>query len=255
MSRYYDKDILKNSLQIEQVFDLLEMLGGEPEYIEGGLVSQTICHNPPGMGSRKLYYYSNTKLCKCYSGCPEQAFDIFDLCIKAMKIQHNLSWELYDAMDYIASYFGLSGIESKEQDKVELEDWNIFKKHKIQPLELKNVQLKEYDPIILNRLSYPRILHWEQEGISRESCLRSHIGYYPGGEQITIPHYDINDRLIGIRGRSLAEDDANRWGKYRPLKVGKMIYNHPLSLNLYHLNQSKENIKACKIAIVFESEV
>lgn len=254
MSRYYDKDILKASLQIEQIFDLLEEWGGEPEYTNYGLVSQTICHNLPGNGSRKLYYYDNTHLCHCFSGCIEPSFDIFDLCIKVMKIQYDLDWELYDAMDYIASYFCINGIEQADKAQIELDDWGIIKKHQIQPFEIKSIQLNEYDPIILERFSYPRILDWEQEGISRESCIRNKIGYYPGGEQITIPHYDINGRLVGIRGRSLVEDDASRYGKYRPLRVGKITYNHPLSMNLYHLNQSKENIKACKIAIIFESE-
>ena len=86
MSRYYNKDELKAKLELEQIYDLLEVWGGEPEYNKDGLVSQTICHNLPGEGSRKLYYYPNTTLFHCFTGCADEpSFDIFQLCIKVMK--------------------------------------------------------------------------------------------------------------------------------------------------------------------------
>lgn len=253
MSRYYNKDKLKDTLTIEQIYDLLDYWGGEPEYSSHGLISATICHNPPGEGSRKLYYYSNTKLFRCFSGCEESSYDIFDLCIKVIRIQKSLEYELYDAMDYIASYFGISGEIQKEKDT--LEDWEILKRHNIPEFKTKeNLQLKEYNQEILSKFQYPRILSWEEEGISKEIIQESLIGYYPSKEQITIPHFDINNRLIGIRGRYLAQDKADRYGKYRPLLVNKVLYNHPLSLNLYNLNNSKENIKNSGLAILFESE-
>lgn len=115
-------------------------------------------------------------------------------------------------------------------------------------------QLPQYDKMILTRFSYPRIKHWEEEGISPEVYRKNLIGYYAGGEQITIPHFDINNRLIGIRGRTLAEDEADRYGKYRPLYIENTLYSHPLSMNLYHLNVSKDNIARTKAAIIFESE-
>ena len=115
MSRYYDKDELKSKLELEQIYDLIEAWGGEPEYVDGGLISQTICHNLPGEGSRKLYYYENTKLFRCYTGCIDPTFDIFDLCIKVKKKQEDKKWELYDAMDYIAGYFGFDGVELKDE--------------------------------------------------------------------------------------------------------------------------------------------
>lgn len=80
------------------------------------------------------------------------------------------------------------------------------------------------------------------------------IGFYPGGDQITIPHFDINGRFIGLRGRTLCKEEGERYGKYRPLKVGKDLYNHPLGMSLYNLNNSKDNIKLIKKAIVFEGE-
>ena len=256
MSRFYDKDKLKEQLELGQIFDLLEEWGGEPEYINEGILARTICHNLPGSGSRKLYYYENTRLFHCYSGCVEPTFDVFDLCIKVMKNQKSLEWKLYDAMSYIASYFGLEGEEDqREKEEKDLEDWQIFKRHEVPKYEpLKEVLLPEYNPVILTRFAYPRISTWEQEGITYATTRQNLVGYYPGDEQITIPHFDIHGRLIGIRGRYLEESRGERYGKYRPLLVGKTLYNHPLSMNLYNLNRSKENIKASRVAILFESE-
>lgn len=251
---FYDKDKLKESLELEQVYDLLELWGGEPEYTDNGLIAQTICHNRPGEGSRKLYYYQNTRLFHCYTGCIDPSFDCFDLAIKIAKIQKNENWELFDAMDYIAHYFGLEG-EEPEKEEEKLEDWEIFKRHVIVSKEESGfIQLKEYNPVILTRFSYPRIISWEREGILPEVSRKNLIGYYAGGDQITIPHFDIDGRFVGLRGRFLAEEQANRYGKYMPLKIGKQQYNHPLSMNLYNLNNSKENIKNSGTAIVFESE-
>ena len=55
----YNKKEVRGKLNIEQIYGLLEEWGGLPEYTDFGILSTTICHNPPGEGSRKLYYYSN----------------------------------------------------------------------------------------------------------------------------------------------------------------------------------------------------
>lgn len=259
MAAYYDKDKLKEQLDIASVYDLLTEFGAEPEYMtEEVLISQTICHNMPGEGSRKLYYYENTKLFRCYTDC-DDTFDLFQLVIKVAKIQKNKKYELYDAMHYVASYFGLSGEDMPEEDEQKgLSDWSIFQRYADlstkQTTKRQRPQLKEYDSAILARLSYPEIGVWENEGITDEVCKRNRIGYYPMTEQITIPHFDIEGRFIGLRGRFLAEDDATRYGKYRPLVVNRVSYRHPLSVNLYNLNNSQENIRRVHAAIVFEGE-
>ena len=81
------------------------------------------------------------------------------------------------------------------------------------------------------------------------------IGYYPGEAQITIPHFDKDGRFIGLRGRTMVAEDAERYGKYRPIKVNGQMYNHPLGMNLYNFNNSRRNIPKIKKAIVFESEL
>ena len=57
-----------------------------------------------------------------------------------------------------------------------------------------------------------------------------------------------------MRGRTLCKEEGEKYGKYRPVKIGKDLYNHPLGMNLYNFNNSKNNISLMKKAIVFEGE-
>ena len=82
----FNKDEIRESLDIHNIFELLNEWGGNPEYTQFGIISATICHNPPGEGSKKLYYYENSGLFRCYTGC-DASFDIFELVIKVMNIQ------------------------------------------------------------------------------------------------------------------------------------------------------------------------
>ena len=115
--------------------------------------------------------------------------------------------------------------------------------------------MKEYDKSILERFNYEvKIGPWLREGITQAAIEQAQVGYYPGGDQITIPHFDKDGRFIGLRGRTLCADEGERFGKYRPMKINKELYNHPLGMNLYGLNWSKNNINVIKKAIIFESE-
>ena len=253
----FDKVEIKDSLSSENIFELLVDFGGDPEYSSFGILCSTICHNPPGEGSRKLYFYDNSHLFRCYTGC-DSYFDVFELVIKVAKIQWDKDYDLNDAVRWVAQRFGISGENVEEDECKQLEDWKILATYdKIQELEVKDkkIVLKTYDEDILSRFNYNvKIGPWLNEGISQEALDQAMIGFYPGGDQITIPHFDINGRFIGLRGRTLCKEEGERYGKYRPLKVGKDLYNHPLGMSLYNLNNSKDNIKLIKKAIVFEGE-
>lgn len=253
----FDKSEIRQALGLENIYDLLIEWGGDPEYTEFGILSSTICHNPPGEGSRKLYFYENTGLFKCYTGC-DSTFDIFELCSKVMKIQYDEEFDLNDSVLWVARRFGLSGMIKDDDMGKTLDDWKILSNYsRIQEIELKNnkIILKDYDDSILNRLNYNiKIVPWLDEGISQEVINKARIGFYPGADQITIPHYDINGRFVGLRGRTMCKDEAELYGKYRPIKINNQLYNHPLGMNLYGLNWSKNAIGIMKKAIIFESE-
>ena len=255
----FDKQEIRDSLSMDDVFNLLEEWGGEPDYCPTGLIARTICHNRyPDMASRKLYYYENTGLFRCYTGCEEPVFDIFELCIKVLDLQYNLKLNLNDAVRYIAQRFGLAGREEDAPEIESMKDWEILANYsRIKDIKVStpHVILEEYDDIILSRFNYNvKIMPWIKEGISQQVLDHNEIGFYPGDAQITIPHFDKDGRFIGLRGRAVVKEDAEKYGKYRPVKVNNILYNHPLGLNLYNFNNSCCVIPRMKKAIVFEGE-
>lgn len=255
----FDKREIRDALTEDNMMELFQEFGGDPILTPFGIISATICHNKPGEGSHKLYWYKNTGLCRCYTGCDEPIFDIFELCIKVNQIQYNKEIDLNDAVRWVAAKFGFSGREEDAPVEDRIQDWErIADYQRIKDIEVNTnniIILKEYDDVILDRFNYEvKIKNWIDEGISEEVLHANRIGYYPGGSQITIPHYDCGGRLVGIRGRTLIKEEGERYGKYRPLKVNGQLYNHPLGMNLYHLNVVKDNIKKMGKAIVFEGE-
>ena len=192
-------------------------------YTNFGIISATICHNPPGEGSRKLYYYTNSNLFQWYTGgCEKSNFDIFELTIKVFSIQNKKEIDLNEAVRWIAGHFGLSGSLVEDFDE-KLADWDYLTAYeKLQDIELSTnkLELKEYDDDILSRFNYEvKIQPWLDEDINEEVMKKAKIGYYAGNNQITIPHFNKDNKLVGIRGRALSEEDAEMYGKYRPLKI------------------------------------
>lgn len=255
----FDKHKIREVLGLGEIFSLLQEWGGDPEYSNFGILCSTICHNPPGEGSRKLYYYKNTQLFHCYTGgCENSTFDVFELTMKIAQIQWNKEIDLNEAVRWIATKFHIAGSLEDAPEDEGLDDWQYLANYaRIQDIEIKQatITLKEYDSDILTRFNYNiKIAPWLDEDITQEVLDHAQIGFYPGGDQITIPHFDKDGRLIGIRGRSLCQEDSEKFGKYRPLKINGIWYNHPLGMNLYNLNNSKHNIALMKKAIIFEGE-
>ena len=254
----FDKDEIKNSLTIEQVEQFLAEHGGEPVKRIGTLVSRTICHNPAdGKGSHKLYYYENTKLFKCYTGCENTTgFDIFDLVRKIMKIQSGIEWTLYDAQIYIINFFSLDVVDDFSEKLEKNTDFIIFNQYqnnKRQDEQQKRIEFQIFDSAVLKHLPHKQILPWLREGITQEVMDARGICFDPYNYGIVIPHYDINNNLIGIRERTLIKANEDK-GKYMPAILNGKMYNHPLGFNLYNINNSKDNIKKMKIAILGEGE-
>lgn len=266
----YNKDKIKNSLKIEQVFDLISELGGEPMMYSSYFTAQTICHNHPGDGSQKLYYYDNTKLFRCYTECSD-TFDIFELVCRVKNIaqeykirydEHGketlVPWKLYDAVQFVAVYFGFE-VENENffQKRIELQDWDYLNKYEENNLEKQKqiIDLHIYSEgeKILENLPRPRLKDWEAEGISQEVATAANICYDPHADGIIIPHYNIDDQLIGIRIRTLIKEQE-QYGKYKPAILNGKMYNHPLGFNLYNINNSKKHIEEFKKAFIFESE-
>lgn len=272
MSIKEEKNKIKKSLTIEQVFDLCAELGGDPQMHDNYFVSKTICHNPIGEGSMKLFYYNNTQLFKCFTQCAGDAFDIFDLVTKVKRIKgevkpsHNdngeifyTDWGLYDSILFVAKYFNIQVNLNEEQGfsglYLALKDWDIIKRYNQEEniKTEKKVEMKIYNRNILKYFPRPHIEPWEDEGISYEVMKECGIVYDPCCQGIIIPHFDANNNLIGIRERTLIRSEE-KYGKYKPAFINGQLFNHPLGFTLYNLNKSKDNIKIMKKAIAYESE-
>jgi hypothetical protein len=113
------------------------------------------------------------------------------------------------------------------------------------------VSLKHFSDSFLNNLPQPHILNWEREGISKKIMDIHNIHFDPLTQSIIIPHYDIDNNLIGVRQRTLLKENEV-YGKYKPAIFCGKMYNHPLGFNLYNINFSKNNIRNIKKVIVFE---
>lgn len=259
----YNKDEIKQNLTIENIEELLTDFDAAPERRNGIIVARTVCHNKCGCGSHKLYYYPNTTLFKCYTDCGD-TWDVFELTRKVLsrekpKSREDSDWNLPEAIDYIARKFGYSPnqISFDDTNFDTLEDQKVFDRYdRIKDINIntQEVELEEYDGQILKNLPHPMILPWVKEGISPDIMNSHGICYDPKNQGIVIPHHDINNRLIGIRERTLIQEQAETYGKYMPARIGRTMYNHPLSFNLYNLNHSKENISRMKKAFIFEAE-
>lgn len=250
-----DLQKLKEAISSENIVSFLEELEGKPRYYNSSvIVSRTVCHDGD---SHKLYYYPKTYSFHCYTNCG--TFDIFELVRKIF----NMSF--FQSIYYVVNKFGLQYlVDTEEENSVynatrKIEE-KYFQTHKRifetqKEFQIQHIDLPNYKEDILSRFSYPIIGPWEREGILREVIRDAKIGYYPGGSQITIPHYDQNNRLIGIRGRQLGEEECAVFGKYRPLYINNQSYAHPLGFNLYGLNNSKNNIRKIEKAVILEGEL
>lgn len=242
---------IKNNLSLQQIFELLQSLNGDPIIKGEIIISQTICH---GGSSHKLYYYNNTKLFKCYTDCPEESFDIYELIIKIKKIE-NIEISLMQAVKYIINFFNLPFDLTNEIKEEDISDWNILNKYENnnnKEQQEKIVDLKFYDDKILKYLPKQlKLKPWLKEGINQEVLDNCNIAFDPYNYGIVIPHYNIDNKLIGIRERTLVKEEEEN-GKYKPAFLNYQLYNHPLGFNLYNLNNSKDNIRKIKKAILFE---
>lgn len=236
---------LKNSLTEEQIIEILSTFGAT-NYLDKDecIIFPTICHNlEADKASLKLYYYKSTHIFHCYTDCGE-SFDIYKLVQKAFAVRGE-SKTFFDAFLYVKEI-------AQFHKKILTHNFLNIKKYKSKEKYI--AEIPELSPELLNLYLDYYYSGWIDEGISIQTMKKFQIKLSISDNKICIPHYDINGRLLGIRGRCLDPREAELFGKYMPLKVEDRYLSHPLSLNLYGINWNKENIKQSKTAILFEGE-
>ena len=240
-----DYEAIIEQLDDNKVISLLDKLNIPYEDKGNYLLMPTVCHHSLlEEASNKLYYYKNTHLFVCWTECGNQSiFSFLKHFYEAQGKEYDWFQDIYELI-LNCSYFS-----------EEITYPNAYKSIKDNYENKKN---REELPCYSNKIMemflkyYP--IEWLNDGISQESMDKYNIRFSSIWNKIIIPHYDVNGRLIGIRGRALNKDEIEIVGKYLPIQIENKWYNHPLSLNLYGLNYSKDNIKQTGIAYLGESE-
>ena len=243
------KDIIE-SITLQDVKIFLESLGVDQIAVyedKGYLVCPTICHNPLHEAqSMKLYWYQNNKIFRCYTECNE-AMSIFKLYQKFMEINEDRVVRDDEAEDYVKHCLGQIKISKRKTNNTEF-DMSKYEFDKIIPV------LNEYPKSILEYFTSYYHPVWLKDGITKEAMDKFQIKFSIGQNKIIIPHFDINGRLVGIRGRTLEKKEAEEYGKYRPIQIGNITYTHQLQFNLYGIYEHQNGIRRRRSAIIVEGE-
>lgn len=256
MNGYLNKDLIKSTLNLDDIEKILIDLGSGPSKHdgEGNRIYQTVCH---GGSSYKLYYYpgENGGIFHCYTQ-DSDSFDIYELIIRARRAK-GIVITFLQAVKYVASITNkMFYSNTPQEEEIQLiDDWDwINHIKKVTNSRTIIPTLNEINECVLENFSYIPNSLWLDEHISKESMQKYQIGYWGKEHKITIPHRDINGRLIGIRGRALDEEDLQAGRKYSPLTIEGKCLKHSLGSNLYGLCQNEEAIlRTGKICLV-ESE-
>ena len=237
------KDII-NRIDTDDIVKLLNNLGSELyKENDNELIFYTICHNSNVYdASPKLYFYKDSKQFRCFTHCGN--LSLFDLVMKV----NNCTF--IESIKYIKETLNL-GINKKPKKGFGSYKPNVIKV--VNEVEIEQLPIVN-KPFIYTIFSNCHIPEWENEGISFETLNKYNIRLDKEKNRIIIPHFDIDDRVIGIRTRLLDPIAAEKYGKYIPLFYGDYGYAHPLGKNLYGLNHNKQNIKLTKKVQVWEGE-
>lgn len=240
------EDIVSN-LETHAIVSMMEKLGADRWVDKGGhIIFPTICHNEdPSKASMKLYFYKDTKLFVCYTHDGNMSiFKFLKNYYETRNIEYDWYQDIYLVVRDCGSFRGVEGF-APEKYKSMKERYSAKRKE---------IELPEYSPNVLECFVNLHPQEWLNDGISAEAMDKFNISYSISHNKIIIPHYDADGRLVGIRGRALNEWEVENIGKYTPLRIEQNWYKHPLSMNLYGLNITKENIRKRGVCFLVESE-
>ena len=238
--------IIEN-LNTDAVIHLMTELGAD-RYDDRGdyIIFPTICHNEDSSeASMKLYFYKNNKVFVCYTSCGGMSiFKFLKHYYEERQIEYDWHQDIYEVVCNCSDFKRKEGFERTPYKSLR-ERYRVARKE---------VQLPEYSKNVLDCFVKHYPPEWLNDGITKEAMDAFDISYSIAHNKIIIPHYDIEGRLVGIRGRALNDWEVENVGKYAPIHIEQTWYKHPLSMNLYGLNVTKKNIRAHSICFLFESE-
>ena len=241
-----DYQAIIEELEDNKIIALMQSLGADRyKETDKAIIFPTICHNEDSSeASMKLYYYRDTHIFYCYTNCESMSiFKFLEHYYKTRQIDYDWYEDVYTVALNCSIQKSLDGFS-----KVERINLKERYRKKEQP------KLNIYNSGVLDTFNKFYPVEWLKDGISKSAMDKFNILYSISQNKIIIPHYDINNNLIGIRGRALNKWEIENIGKYMPVKIEDTWYKHPLSLNLYGLNINKDNIKKNGYVFIFEAE-
>lgn len=231
---------VKELLTTDDIVDLLHELNAEPIRKGNEVTCRTICHSGH---KHKLVYYTDAKTFSCFTDDCGRGMDIFVLVGKVFGCDFPTSFR------YICGKFGIRGDgEYLSADHVDTTFIRKFKKKEPQHV------LTSIPKTLLN--SFYKLYHkfWIEDGITTKTMKKFNILFSIRENKIIIPHFDVEDRLLGIRGRSLNQEEVDAGKKYMPVFLHGEVRKHPTGGNIYGLNKTKKDVIKHKTIILFESE-
>jgi len=224
-------------LDEDDIIKLMRELGSD-DYKEfgEGYIFRSICHDSD---SYKLHYYIQSKKFYCFR-CTKQ-MSVYDLIMKVNNCEFKDAFKFLKNIvnGYNRTIIGF-GINTRKQtplDEIIVEPLPPVKKQYLYEI-FKNEPIKE----------------WEKDNIDYRTTQKFNVRKDDIKNRIIISHFNVDNKLIGVRVRHLNPIDVHMKGKYIPLFYDGQGYNFPISQNLYGLNISKENIKRYKKILIGESE-
>lgn len=211
----------------------------------------TACHNrDPYKGSPKLLFYHDTGMFQCLTQC-SCSFDIISLTQKRLKLLSK-PCSFFDAINFIIETTGLEIETVKRINKPNLCDWSGLEK--FVRFRSTGSTLEPYDKSILDQIDHSVPQQWLDEGISADTMVKYQIGYYERQQASTIPCFNRDGELIGIRCRHWRPDEIEA-GKYRPLSLlDGTTFKFPTNQVFYGINWNWAEIERTGHVILVEGE-
>ena len=199
-------------------------------------------------GSPKLLFYKDTKI---FLGLTSsRSYDIISLVQTRLGILGKPD-SFQDAVNFILDVIGLE-IESVQRiNKPNTYNWEDKYSRYIR-FKSTGSALTPYDKSILDQLETKYPQQWIDEGISIETMEKYRFGWYERLQATTIPCFDMNGEMIGLRGRFWS-DDGMANGKYRPITLlDETTYKFPTNSVFYGINFNAPEIERTGTAMLVE---
>ncbi len=212
----------------------------------------TACHNKdPYKGSHKLLFFLDSGMFQCLTKC-SASFDCIALVQKRLALLSQPN-SFIDAINFIVETTGLEADTIKRINKPTICDWSNLER--FARFKSTGSTLTPYNKRILNQLDKRIPQQWIDEGISPETMAKYRIGYYERTGATTIPCFDKQGQLVGIRVRNWNEQELAAGRKYTPLMLlDETIYKFPTNQVFYGINYNAPEIERTNTVFLVEGE-